>query len=69
MADGAQEIDMVLSLTSFLEGDYPRAEQDIRSVVRAAAGAPVKVIIEACYLNSRQKAEASRLVQAPARPS
>ena len=63
IADGAQEIDMVLSLTSFLDGDFPRAEEDIRSVVRAAGGAPVKVIIETCYLTSRQRADAARLVQ------
>jgi deoxyribose-phosphate aldolase len=62
-ADGAHEIDMVLSLSAFLGGDYRRAEEDIRGVVRAASGAPVKVIIETCYLNSRQRAEASRLVQ------
>jgi len=63
MADGAHEIDMVLSHSSFLDGDYQRAEDDVRAVVRAASGAPVKVIIETCYLNSRQKADASRLVQ------
>jgi deoxyribose-phosphate aldolase len=64
IADGAHEIDMVLSHTAFLDGDLRRAEEDIRAVVRAAAGAPVKVIIEACFLNRRQKAEASLLVQA-----
>jgi deoxyribose-phosphate aldolase len=63
ISDGAHEIDMVLSHTAFLDGDLRRAEEDIRAVVRAAAGAPVKVIIEACFLNRRQKAEASLLVQ------
>lgn len=64
IADGAHEIDMVLSHTAFLDGDLRRTEEDIRAVVRAAAGAPVKVIIEACFLNRRQKVEASLLVQA-----
>jgi deoxyribose-phosphate aldolase len=64
IADGAHEIDMVLSHTAFLDGDLRRAEEDIRAVIRAAAGAPVKVIIEACFLNRRQKVEASLLVQA-----
>ncbi|MCX7425194.1 MAG: deoxyribose-phosphate aldolase [Planctomycetia bacterium] len=64
IADGAHEIDMVLSHTAFLDGDLRRTEEDIRAVIRAAAGAPVKVIIEACFLNRRQKAEASLLVQA-----
>ncbi len=63
MTDGAHEIDMVLSHTSFLDGDYQRAEDDIRAVVRAASGAPVKVIIETCFLSSRQKIDASRMVQ------
>lgn len=63
IADGAHEIDMVLCLTAYLDGDFRRAEDDIRAVVRAAAGAPVKVIIETCHLDRRQKAEASRLVQ------
>jgi deoxyribose-phosphate aldolase len=63
ISDGAHEIDMVLSLTAFMDGDCRRAEEDIRAVVRSAAGAPVKVIIEAWYLNRRQKTEASRLVQ------
>ena len=63
LAAGAHEIDMVLSLTAYLGGDLRQAEDDIRAVVRASAGAPVKVIIESCHLNRRQKAEASRLVQ------
>jgi len=63
MRDGAHEIDMVLSHSALLGGDYQRAEADVRGVVRAANGVPVKVIIEACYLNARQKVEASQLVE------
>ena len=63
ISDGSHEIDMVLSLTAYLDGDFRQAEDDIRAVVRAAAGAPVKVIIESCHLDRRQKADASRLVQ------
>lgn len=63
IADGATEIDMVLNLGAFLGGESQFAEQDIREVVKAASGAPTKVIIETPYLNHDQKAAASRLAQ------
>lgn len=64
MADGAGEIDMVLNLGAFLGGDRAYAEQDVRAVVRAADGAPVKVIIETPFLTAVQKVDAARLVEA-----
>jgi deoxyribose-phosphate aldolase len=64
VADGADEIDMVLNLGAFLGGDRRYAEDDVRAVVAAAAGRPVKVIIETPFLTAEQKADASRLVQA-----
>ena len=63
IADGAHEIDMVLSHSRFFDGDFKGTEDDIRAVVRAAAGAPVKVIIETSFLNRAQKVDASRIVQ------
>ena len=54
---------MVLNLGAFLGGDYQTAEEDVRAVVRAAAGQSVKVIIETPYLNQGQKVEATRLAQ------
>lgn len=64
VADGAGEIDMVLNLGTFLGDNAAYAEADIRAVVRAADGRPVKVIIETPFLSPAKKAEASRLVQA-----
>ena len=64
VADGADEIDMVLNLGAFLGGDRRYAEDDVGAVVAAAAGRPVKVIIETPFLTADQKADASRLVQA-----
>ncbi len=61
--DGAHEFDMVLNLGAFLGGDRAAAEADVRAVVTAAAGAPVKVIIETPFLNKVQKVEAAKLVQ------
>jgi len=62
-ADGADEIDMVLNLGAFLGGERRYAEDDVRAVVAAAAGRPVKVIIETPFLTAEQKADAARLVQ------
>ena len=64
IAEGATEIDMVLDLGSLFAGDYKRAESDVREVVQAAQGRPVKVIIETPYLSMKQKIEASKIVQA-----
>lgn len=61
--DGALEVDMVLNLGAFLGGDRLYAENDIRAVVRASSGVPVKVIIETPFLNKQQKVDAARLVQ------
>ena len=63
IADGAEEIDMVLNLGAFLGGDWKYAESDVRAVVQAAAGYPVKVIIETPYLDDRQTVDACHLVQ------
>jgi deoxyribose-phosphate aldolase len=63
VADGAGEIDMVLNLGSFIAGELAQAGNDIRAVVRAAAGRPVKVIIETPLLTRQQKVDASRLAQ------
>jgi len=62
-AEGAGEIDMVLNLGALFGGDLKLAEADVRAVVRAAQGRPVKVIIETPFLNMKQKIEASKIVQ------
>jgi deoxyribose-phosphate aldolase len=60
--DGANEIDMVLSVGSLLEGDFDAVESDIRQVVEAVKGqAIVKVIMETGFLNDEQKKTACRL--------
>lgn len=49
--DGAGEIDMVMNLGMFLSGAYDYVQADMRAVVEAAQGAPVKVIFETAYFN------------------
>lgn len=51
---GAHEIDMVLNIGKLKEGDLTYVFDDIRAVVEAA-GVPVKVILETCYLTDEEK--------------
>lgn len=60
---GADELDMVLDLGSFKAGDHTKVIADIAAVVKAAAGAPVKVILETCELSPDEIVTACRLVQ------
>ena len=55
IADGADEIDMVINIGSLRDKDYEIVYNDIRAVVEAAAGKIVKVIIETCYLTREEK--------------
>ena len=58
---GAQEVDMVLRVGALKEGRNTEVKADIAAVVRAAAGCPVKVIIETCYLTEEEKIRACLL--------
>ncbi len=58
---GAREVDMVLRVGSLKEGRDDEVAEDITAVVRAAAGCPVKVIIETCYLSKEEKIRACLL--------
>lgn len=55
IADGAQEIDMVIDIGGLKGGDHTRVYDDIRAVVVAAQGRPVKVILETTMLNREEK--------------
>lgn len=57
LADGGQELDMVVNISQVLSGNWDYVRDDIRAVVEAthAAGQKVKVIFENCYLNDAQK--------------
>lgn len=52
--DGADEIDMVIQVSYVKEKDETRTYEDIKAVVDAASGKPVKVIIETCYLTDEE---------------
>ena len=60
---GADELDMVMDLGSFKARDHAAVTADITAVVKAAAGAPVKVILETCELSKEEIVTACRLVK------
>lgn len=58
---GCRELDMVINVAALLSGQYNYVKEDVKAVVEAAQGIPVKSILEVCYLNSDQIARASTL--------
>lgn len=68
IANGADEIDMVINIGQLKDGDTEAVLEDIRAVVQAASGRPVKAIIETALLTNEQKVLACQLaVRAGAR--
>ena len=65
IADGATEVDMVINIGALKSKRYDAVARDIRAVVRAAhaAGALVKVIIEAALLTDEEKVAACLLAK------
>lgn len=57
VSNGAQEIDMVINIGAAKDHDFELVYEDIKSVVDAADGTLVKVIIETCYLTLEEKEE------------
>jgi deoxyribose-phosphate aldolase len=57
LADGGEELDMVVNISAVLSGDWDYVRRDIAAVIEPAhaAGQKVKVIFENCYLNDEQK--------------
>jgi deoxyribose-phosphate aldolase len=53
--EGAREIDMVVNVGKLKSGDFDSVHDDIAGVVRAAKTAPVKIILETCYLTDDEK--------------
>ena len=62
--NGAAELDMVLNVGALKEGRFDYVSKDIEAVVKAAAGALVKVILETCYLTEDEIIQACQLAVA-----
>lgn len=56
VAEGANEVDMVIDIGGLLSGDLIAVYQDMLGVAEAARPVPVKVILETCFLTDEQKA-------------
>jgi deoxyribose-phosphate aldolase len=57
VAEGCQELDMVVNISKVLSGDWAYVRDDIRAVIEVAhaSGRKVKVIFENCYLEDEHK--------------
>lgn len=61
IADGADEVDMVINIGAAKEHDWDLVLKDIQAVVKSANGVLVKVIIETCYLTDEEKVKCCEL--------
>ncbi len=61
IANGADEIDMVMNIGALKEGDTDYVREDVAAVKEATGSRTLKVILETGMLSDSQKAEASRI--------
>lgn len=57
LADGGEELDMVVNISQVLSGEWDYVREDVRAIIEAthAAGQKVKVIFENCFLRDEHK--------------
>ena len=63
IANGADEIDMVMNIGAMKDHRDDDVLQDIKAVVEAAAGKIVKVILETCLLSQEEIVRACQICQ------
>ncbi len=63
VANGADEIDMVIPIGFLKDGNFDYVKNDIKAVVVAAGGKLTKVIIETCLLTDEEKVKACQLAK------
>lgn len=61
IADGAEEIDMVMNIGEMKAQHYDAVRDDVAAVVKAAQGHCVKVILETCLLSAEEIVKACQL--------
>ena len=62
ISNGADEIDMVINIGEFKQGNYAYIQDEIKQVCKAAMNNIVKVIIEVAYLTDEEIKSAAELV-------
>lgn len=55
LADGANEIDMVVNISDVKNKDYDKVTKEIKTLKEACGDHILKVIIETCYLDEEEK--------------
>jgi deoxyribose-phosphate aldolase len=63
LRNGAREIDMVINIGALKSGAHDYVAKEIRAITRAAADAPVKVILETAYLSQDEKLVVCRIAE------
>ncbi len=62
IADGADEIDVVINIGDVKNGDFEKIENELKLIKAAAKKRIVKVIVETCYLTKEEKIKLCRIV-------
>ncbi|MEO0098439.1 MAG: deoxyribose-phosphate aldolase [candidate division WOR-3 bacterium] len=63
LADGAEELDMVINIGRLKSGDYQYVEREIKEVVKAVKPILIKIIIETGYLTDEEKIKVSLIAK------
>ena len=64
IANGADEIDMVINIGHVKDGRYDEVEEEIRQIKAACGNKILKVIIETCLLTEEEKIQMCKVVTA-----
>jgi len=64
VANGADEIDMVINIGDVKAGAYEKILEEIRAIKKACSGKLLKVIIETCLLTDEEKIKMCEVVTA-----
>lgn len=62
IADGANEIDMVINISDVKNGDYASIQDEIAALKKVVGNKILKVIIETCYLTEEEKIQMCKIV-------
>lgn len=62
LADGCNEIDMVINITDVKNGDFEKVEKEIKTLKEVCGEHILKVIIETCYLTEEETIAMCRAV-------
>ena len=64
LADGAEEIDMVINLCDVKNGNFANVAHEIKALKQACGNRVLKVIVETCFLTEEEKVKLCHIVTA-----